>query len=170
MNIHSWFNLVASLMLIGYSGTAQADDLKRDYEATTPLPQTGRLTIRRSISALPADQLFDRCPAQSRLEEFAESTRFLVMVCRDDRDALKKFWIQKTKKTGTITRLTGQDQPRSQPTPFASGDYRVLIYADGAKPSQLNAYLESYNAKTRKAGRAEALLYHYSKFYDRRPR
>ena len=115
----------------------------------------------------PASQRFDRCPAQSHLEQFAESTSFLVMVCRDDRDNLKKFWIQKAKKSGKITRLTAEDQPNSQPSRWTSGAYSVAIYADGRNPEKLNAYLESYNTQT-KQGRAEALIYHYSRFYDRR--
>ena len=154
------------LLMIGAMG-AQAEDFKRDYTFSAPLPHTRRVTIRKVIQALPVSQLFDRCPVQSRLEEFAESTSFLVMVCRDDRNALKKFWIQKAKKSGKITRLTAEDKPNSQPSRWTIGDYSVAIYADGRNPEKLNAYLESYNTQT-KQGRAEALIYHYSQFYDRR--
>lgn len=153
--------------LIGMAGSAIAGDFKRDYEPTVPLAQTGQLTVRKPIRDLPAKSLFNRCPTVSHLEEFAESTHFLVMVCRDDRNDLKKYWIQKTKKTGKILRLTARDAPRSQPSRWKNGDYTVDLYSDGRRPEQLNAYVESYNTKTQQ-GQAEALLYHYSKFYDRR--
>lgn len=155
------------LALIVIAGSAIAGDFKRDYEPTAPLAQTGRLTIRKPIQVLPAKSLFDRCPAVSHLEEFAESTQFLIMVCRDDRNDLKKYWIQKTRKTGKVLRLTARDAPQSQPSGWKNGGYTVYLYSDGRQPEQLNAYVESYNTKTQQ-GQAEALLYHYSKFYDRR--
>jgi hypothetical protein len=164
-----WFPLVSSLLLLtAFPGLAQAGEMKRDYEFSTPLPQTKRVTIRRPIAALPANQRFDRCPAQSRLEEFAESTSFLVMVCRDDRNNMKRFWIQKAKKTGAITKLTWLMERGDPYRGWTSGDYSVSIYADGRNPEKLNAYLESFNTRT-KQGKAEALIYHYSRVYDRRP-
>lgn len=150
-------------VLIGGLESAIAGDLKRDYDFKTPLPQTQRLTIRKSILALPATRLFERCPAHSHVEEFAESTHFLVMVCRDDQDNLKKYWIQKTKQTAKIIRLTARDQPRSEPSNWKNGDDEVYLYKDGL--GHLNAYLESYNSKTQQRW-AEALLYHYWQFYD----
>jgi len=151
-------------VLTGGLGSAIAGDFKRDYEPKIPLPQTQRLTIRKSIRALPATRLFDRCPTNSHLEEFAESTHFLVMVCRDDRDALKKYWIQKTKQTAKVIRLTARDEPRSQPSLWKNGDDEVDLYKDGV--GKLNAYFQAYNTKTQQ-GWAEALLYHYWQFYDR---
>ncbi|MEI6428279.1 MAG: hypothetical protein WCO45_07810 [Pseudanabaena sp. ELA607] len=136
--------------------------MHRDYEYETPLPQTGKVTIRLPIQDLPSAKLFESCPKKSYLEEFGESTHYLVMICRDQKNDLKKYWLQKTKKTGRILRLTAQDQPRSQPSLWKSGDYEVMLYKDGR--GQGNAYLESYNMKTQK-GRGEALLYYYSKFY-----
>jgi len=87
---------------------------------------------------------------------------FLVIVCRDRRDNLQKYWIQKTKKTGKILRLTTKDEPNSQPSLWKNGDYQVTIYADGI--GRGNAYFESFNMK-KQNGRAEALIYHYDKFY-----
>ena len=137
--------------------------VKRDYEYKTPLPQTGRVTIRLPIQNLPVASLFESCPKKSHLQEFAESSNYLVMVCRDQANNLQKYWLQKTKKTGKVIRLTAQDRPNSQPSLWKSGDYQVTLYADGI--GRGNAYLESYNLKTQK-GRSEALLYHYSKFYS----
>jgi hypothetical protein len=140
--------------------------IKRDYEASTPLPQTKQLTIRQPLKELPSDRLFAKCPANSQLTEFAESNNFLVMVCREGGDrGLTKHWLQKSKKTGKQTQLKAQDRPNSQPSTWKSGDYEASINSDGAKPNLVNAYLESYNTKT-KQGRSEALIYHYAKSYD----
>jgi hypothetical protein len=165
MKAQHGFSFILGFMLITFcQPCAIASDFNRDYEFSTPLPQTGKVTIRQPIQALPAKSLFDRCPVKSHLEAFAESTHFLVMVCRDNSNDLKKYWIQKTLKTGKVLRLTAEDKPHSQPANWTHGDYSVSIYADGARPELTNAYLESYNTKTQQ-GRAEALLYHYSTFY-----
>jgi hypothetical protein len=168
MKIHHYFctitfstALIATAILPGFAQT-----IKRDYETSTPLPQTKLVTIRQPLKALPSDRLFAKCPANSQLTEFAESNNFLVMVCREGGDrGLTKHWLQKSKKTGKQTQLKAQDQPNSQPSAWKSGDFEVSIYADGAKPTLINAYLESYNTKT-KQGRSEALIYHYSTYYD----
>ncbi|CAN1211416.1 DUF928 domain-containing protein [Tumidithrix helvetica PCC 7403] len=165
MKIQHCFRFLFGIALIaGYQPSAIADEFKRDYDFSTPLPQTGKVTIRKPLEALPLKSLFDRCPAKSHLEEFAQSTHFLVMICRDDTNDLKKYWIQKALKNGKVRKLIAEDRPNSQPVAWQSEDYKVSIYADGARPESLNAYLESYNTKTQQ-GRAEALLYHYSKFY-----
>ncbi len=165
-NKQHYFHFTLGLVLaVGLQLPAIAFDIKRDYEFSTPLPQTGQVTIRQSLGALPATKLFQRCPGNSRLQEFAESTRYLVIVCRDTRNNLKKYWIQQEKKTGKILRLTAQDQPNSQPSGWAKGNEQFFLYADGR--GRINAYLEVYNMKNQ-TGWAEALLYHYSQFYDRR--
>ena len=144
-----------------------AQTIKRDYETSTPLPQTKQVTIRQPLQALPSDRLFAKCPDRSQLTEFAESNNFLVMVCREGGDrGLTKHWLQKSKKTGKQMQLKAQDRPNSQPSAWKSGDYEVSIYSDGARPNLINAYLESYNTKT-KQGRSEALIYHYATYYDR---
>lgn len=167
MSIKNYLITVLGMAIVAsYQPQAIAEfTIKRDYEYQTPLPQTGKVTIRLPIQDLPVASLFESCPKQSYLQEFAESTHFLVMVCRDQKNDLKKYWLQKTKKTGKILRLTAQDQPYSQPSLWKSGDYQVNLYADGI--GQGNAYVESYNMKTEQ-GRGEALLYHYSKFYGSR--
>ena len=159
-------NIVVSMALIGsYQPNAIAQEFKRDYEYKTPIPKTGQVTIRKPIQDVPTKALFESCPPKSYIYDLAESTNFLVMVCRDRTNDLRKYWIQKNKKTGKISRLSAQDQPNSQPALWESGDYSVYLYIDGV--GRGNAYLESYNKKS-KQGRAEALLYHYSKVYDRR--
>jgi hypothetical protein len=165
MLLKNW--LIAGLgiaLVASYQSSAIAEfTIKRDYEYKTPLPQTGRVTIRLPIQDLPVASLFESCPKNSYLQDFAESSHYLVMVCRDQSNNLQKYWLQKTKKTGKVLRLTTQDLPNSQPSLWPSGDYQVTLYADGI--GRGNAYLDSYNMKTQK-GRSEALLYHYSKFYN----
>jgi hypothetical protein len=169
MKIHHYFCTIAfsSALITLAIAPAFAQTIKRDYETSTPLPQTKQVTIRQPLQALPSDRLFAQCPANSQLTEFAESNNFLVMVCREGGDrGLTKHWLQKSKKTGKQTQLVAQDRPNIQPSTWKSGDYEVSIYSDGARPNLINAYLESYNTKT-KLGRSEALIYHYSKSYDR---
>ena len=165
MLLKNW--LIAGLgitLIASYHPNAISEfTIKRDYEYKTPLPQTGRVTIRLPIQDLPVASLFESCPKKSYLQDFAESSHYLVIVCRDQSNNLLKYWLQKTKKTGKVLRLTTQDLPNSQPSLWKSGDYQVTLYADGI--GQGNAYVESYNMKTEK-GRSEALLYHYSKFYN----
>jgi hypothetical protein len=168
MKIHHYFcTITFSAALISTAiSPGLAQTIKRDYETTTPLPQTNRVTIRQPLQALPSDRLFAKCPMNSQLTEFAESNNFLVMVCREGGDrGLTKHWLQKNKKTGKQMQLKAQDQPSSQPSTWKSGDFEVSISADGAKPTLINAYIESYNTKT-KQGRSEALIYHYSTHYN----
>jgi hypothetical protein len=163
MKIRYIFSFASSLALFAaFQSSAIAGEIIRDYEFSTPLPQTGKVTVRQPIESLPLKSLFDRCPTKSHLEAFAQSTHFLVMVCRDDVNDLKKYWIQKSIKNGKVRKITAQDLPNSQPVAWQSEDYAVSIYADSARPELSNAYIESFNTKTQK-GRAEALLYYYSK-------
>lgn len=157
--------LFGTLLVASYQPFAIADAVfTRDYEFSTPIPTTGKVTIRKPIQGLPAKSLFASCPAKSELQEFAKSTSFLVMICRDQKNVLQKYWIQKNKKTGSVVSLTARDLLNSQPSVWKSGNYQVYLYHDGRNPQLINAYLESYNMKTKK-GRAEALLYYYSKFH-----
>ncbi len=158
-------SLFGTLLIASYQPFVIADDIfKRDYDFSTPIPATGKVTIRKPIQDLPKKSLFASCPVKSDLQDFAESHSFLVMICRDQKNVLQKYWIQKNKKTGSVVHLTARDLLNSQPSVWKSGNYQVYLYHDGRNPQLINAYLESYNMKTKK-GRAEALLYYYSKFH-----
>ena len=104
----NWLMAFLGIALVAsYQPSAIAEfTIKRDYEYQTPLPQTGKVTIRLPIQDLPADSLFESCPKKSYLQDFAESSHYLVMVCRDKTNKLKKYWLQKTIKTGKVLRLT----------------------------------------------------------------
>ncbi len=142
-----------------------AEEIQRDYPFEKPISVTGRLTQRLSLVKLPAAKQFKKCPKTTQLVEYAESTSFQVMICADEKDSRSnKFWLQKSKKTGKLTQIAARPDLNAPGALWEAGDYRVMIYADGARPNTVNAYLESYNLKT-KRGRGEALLYHYSIFY-----
>lgn len=166
MQTNLFLNVIfGTLLVASYQPLAIAQEsFKRDYEFSTPISKTGKVTIRKPIQDLPAKSIFTSCPSKSSLQDFAESSSFLVMICRDQKNKAQKYWIQKNKKTGSILRLTAKDLPNSQPALWRSGDYQVYIYHDGRNPELINAYLESYNTKT-KQGRGEALLYYYSYNY-----
>jgi hypothetical protein len=90
------------------------------------------------------------------------------MICADNNASRNlKYWMQKSEKTNKLTQITARPDPTGPGVLWESGDYRVTIYADGARPNTVNAYLESFNRKTRR-GLGEALLYHYSLFYPNR--
>ncbi|MDX2256325.1 MAG: hypothetical protein NW214_12485 [Pseudanabaenaceae cyanobacterium bins.39] len=161
------FHMIFSYGLLVMPSMAIAVEVNRDYEYQTPIPAIKQVTIRKPLSALPRQKLFAPCLGQSTLTEFAESTNFLVMVCRDRLNPSQKFWIQKNKVTGRIISLKAEDKPRSQPVPWESGNYTFSLYADGV--GRGNAYLEIYNTKT-KIMVGEALLYHYDNYYRKNNR
>jgi hypothetical protein len=144
--------------------SALAQEIRRDIPFNQPIPATGRVTQRLPLAQLPTAKRFTNCPNSTKLVEYAESSHFQVMICADKKDPNKfKYWMQKSKKTNKLTQIAARPDPNSQSVLWESGDYRAMIYADGRQPELINAYLESYNLKTKK-GVGEALLYHYSVF------
>jgi hypothetical protein len=164
-----FYQVLAGLTVLSlWSTSTLADEIRRDVPFNQPIPATGRLTQRLPLTQLPAAKRFTNCPNSTKLVEYAESSHFQVMICADKKDANKfKYWMQKSKKTNKLTQIAARPDPNSQSVLWESGDYRAMIYADGARPNTINAYLESYNLKTKK-GLGEALLYHYSTFYGNR--
>jgi hypothetical protein len=156
-----------TLLTLGCA-SALAQEIRRDYPFDRPIPATGRVTQRLSITQLPSTKLFANCPSSTKLVEYAESSHFQVMICADNKASRNlKYWMQKSKKTNKLTQIAARPDPTGPEVLWKSGDYRVMIYADGARPNTVNAYLESFNRKTRR-GLGEALLYHYSLFYPNR--
>lgn len=164
-----FYCVLAGLTVLTACGTsAVAEELQRDFPFNQPIPETGRVTQRLPLNQLPAAKLFSKCPESTKLAQYAESSHFQVIICTDKKAARSfKYWIQKSKRTNKISQIIARTDPNSLESVWESGDYRVMIYADGARPDTINAYLESYNRKTQK-GIAEALLYHYSLFYSSR--
>ena len=156
---------LGALVLAIAADGAIALEMVRDYEYKTPIPATKQVTIRKNISDLPQNKLFEPCRLNSYLHDFAESSNYLIMVCPGQGNDLRKYWSQKDKVTGNVLRLVAEDKPRSQPSLWKSGDLSLSLYFDGV--GRGNAYLEVYNLKAQQ-GYGEALLYHYRKVYERR--
>lgn len=138
---------------------AQAS-MQRDYDVTTPLPSTGQVTIRGSIRTIQPDQLIADCPTDSAPYALAESTNYRVQICSEEYDPwLPKYYIGQAKDGSGELRITSADQRAAQQLIFENAGYTYVIYRDGARPEQMNAYLEVYSPTGQ--GYAEALWYLY---------
>ncbi|MBD2310339.1 hypothetical protein H6G20_01405 [Desertifilum sp. FACHB-1129] len=150
--------------------TFQADsdnpNYLRDYEPTEPLPATGRVTIRGDARPLDPSNLFTTCPTDTGLYAYAESTNYEIIICSEEFSPdVPKTYISQAKDGSGSLRIVSQDRDSAYRLTFSNGGYTYSLYRDGARPEQLNAYLEvtEPNGKTY----AEALLYLYE--YTRRP-
>lgn len=134
--------------------------IQKDYAATVPLPSTGRVTIRDSIRNLDLSQLIAECPADSAPYAFAESTNYRVQICSQEYDPwLPKYYIGQAKDGSGELRITSSDLDEARQLIFRHEGYTYIIYRDGARPEQVNAYLEVYTPNGENY--AEALLYLY---------
>jgi hypothetical protein len=138
-------------------------DYLRDYNSTTPLPETGRVTVRADIASFALDRLITDCPTDTALYAFAESSNYRIQVCSEEYDPwLPKYYIGRAKEGGDELRLINKNTSEAQQLIFRNGDYIYTLYRDGARPERINAYLEIYSATDRKTY-AEALVYLYEK-------
>lgn len=87
------------------TGSYSPKVIQRDYEVDSPLPITGQTTILNFINNLNACQMFQACPENSQLIEFAESENFLVQIClKDTNNDSTVFWMGYAKDgRGSIT-------------------------------------------------------------------
>lgn len=134
----------------------------RDYGWTTPLPETGKVTIRRNLTDLSSNQVFKPCPAYSALYAFAESTNYQVEVCTKEHtlNVPKYYFGQAKDGSGKLT-IVNENQDEASQLIFKNNGYTYDIFRDGAKPEQINAYLEVKQPDNKIY--AEALLYLYEK-------
>jgi hypothetical protein len=138
-------------------------NLLRDYDPMSPLPETGRVTLRADIANVNSDRLITDCPTDTALYAFAESSNYRVQICSEEYDPwLPKYYIGRAKDGGDELRLVNKNAYESRQLMFRNGDYRYTLYRDGARPEQMNAYLEIYSPDDRKTY-AEALVYLYEK-------
>jgi hypothetical protein len=134
--------------------------VQRDYDFRTPLPSTGQVTIRGSIRTIQLDQLIADCPTDSAPYALAESTNYRVQVCSEEYDPwLPKYYIGQAKDGSGELRITSTDVNAARQLIFENAGYTYVIYRDGARPNQINAYLEVYSPSGQ--GYAEALWYLY---------
>jgi hypothetical protein len=139
---------------------AESAEIRRDYEFKTPLPATGRVTIRSHIRSLDASRLIADCPKNSLPYAFAESSNYQVQICSAENDREQpKYFILRAKNGGNVQRITSADAEAARQLIFRHQDHTYVIYRDGAVPEKLNAYLEIFSPDGR--GFAEALLYLY---------
>lgn len=142
------------------SGLATSGAIQRDYESTAPLPNTGQVTIRDDIRNLELDRLITDCPTDSSPYAFAESTNYRVQICSQEYDPwLPKYYIGVAKDSSGELKITNTDAAEARQLIFKNAGYTYLIDRDGARPEQLNAYLEVHRPDG--SNYAEALLYLY---------
>lgn len=165
MKGRSIFSLIMSLTILSVSSLPiSAQEIKKHYEATTPLPGIGRVTIRDNIRNLPTNRIFRKCPSNSMIIEFAESKSYLVIICSDENDHnLPKYWIERRKNGGSDL-IVNASSNTNEPATYKRGEYSYWIYSDGIHPEKMNAYLQRYNRNTQR-GSAEALLFYYNRGY-----
>ncbi len=168
MKTRSRLSLIGSILMVGATALPSfAQIIKRDYDFQTPVPLISRITIRDNIRNLPKSKLFTRCPDKTVLLEYAESSKYSIMICSDEKNTRQeKYWIQNAKNGSGKLTLTAFVYTTGAPF-YKYGDeiFSILTDDDGIKPVKFNAYLERYNSKT-KIGSAEALLYHYHRYYQ----
>jgi hypothetical protein len=140
--------------------TADRSTIQQDYAATAPLPSTGQVTVRDHIRNLDSDRLIVDCPADSAPYAFAESTNFEVQICSEEYDPWQpKYYISQAKDRSSGLRITSSNPEEARQLIFRNKGYTYVIYRDGARPDQQNAYLEVYTPDGDNF--AEALLYLY---------
>ncbi|NJR65089.1 MAG: hypothetical protein HC772_06850 [Leptolyngbyaceae cyanobacterium CRU_2_3] len=134
--------------------------IDRDYDFSTPIASTGKLTVRERIRTVDTDKLIASCPTDTAPYALAESTHYRVQICSGEYDPqLPKYYIGQAKDGSGELRITSADLDEARQLVFKNGDYTYTLYRDSARPEQNNAYLEIYmpNGKSY----AEALFYLY---------
>lgn len=135
-------------------------DLQQDYAPTTPLPATGKVTIRDHIRNLDPERLITNCPADSAPYAFAESTHYRVQICSEEYDPwLPKYYLGQAKDGSGEIRITNSNVAEARQLIFKSSGYTYVLYRDAAQPEQVNAYLQVFTPDG--DSYAEALLYFY---------
>jgi hypothetical protein len=138
---------------------ASQPSLNQDYGSTTPLPQTGQVTIRNDIRNLDLNQLIAPCPSDSSPYAFAESTNYRVQICSAEYDPWQpKYYIGQAKENREELTITSTDPAAARQLVFKHAGYTYVLYRDGRTVAS-NAYLQVFTPSGE--GYAEALLYFY---------
>ncbi|MBD3885082.1 hypothetical protein IFO70_25455 [Phormidium tenue FACHB-886] len=141
------------------SGTA-IGEIERDYGLTTPIASTGKVTVRDRIRYIDTDQLITPCPTDTAPYALAESTHYRIQICSGEYDPqLPKYYIGQAKDGSGELRITNSDLKEARQLIFKNDDYTYVLYQDGARPEETNAYLEVHEPDGESY--AEALLYLY---------
>ncbi len=133
---------------------------QQDYDSNSPIPATGKVTIRNDIRSLDVSQLIADCPADSAPYAFAESTNYRVQICSQEYDPWQpKYYIGQAKDGSGELRITSDRPEEARQLIFKSQGYTYILYRDGRRPELINAYLEVYTPNGKNY--AEALWYLY---------
>lgn len=135
-------------------------EIDRDYDLTTPIATTGKMTVRDRIRYIDTDQLITDCPTDTAPYALAESTHYRVQICSEEFDPqLPKYYIGQAKDGSGELRITSTNLDEARQLVFKNDDYTYVLYQDSNRPDQTNAYLEVYTPDG--ASYAEALFYLY---------
>ena len=135
----------------------------RDYNFSTPLPQTGKVTIRRSLREFKQNRMFKACPANSELYAFAESTNYQVEICTKEHTLKQpKYYLSRAKNGSSSLTIKSNDEDAAYQLIFQNNGYTYSIYRDGgSSKNPINAYLEVTRPDGKTFG--EALIYLYER-------
>lgn len=116
---------------------------KADYDFSTPIPQIGRTTIRRSLAEFDRTQMVAPCPPDTVLLTAAESTNYHIQICSAEDDPTQPAYYMGFAKDGSgDIVIPASDRQAARQNVFRNGNYTYSIYADGRAPERMNAYLE----------------------------
>lgn len=135
----------------------------RDYNFSTPLPQTGKVTIRRTLAEFKQNRMFKACPANSELYAFAESTNYQVEICTKEHTLKQpKYYLSRAKNGSSSLTIKSNDEDAAYQLIFQNNGYTYSIYRDGgSSKNPINAYLEVTRPDGKTFG--EALIYLYER-------
>lgn len=138
----------------------------RDYGFSTPLPQTGKVTIRQTLRKFKPNRMFKPCPANSNLYAYAESTNYQVEICTKENTLNQpKYYLSRSKNGKSSLTITSNDEDAAYQLIYNNNGYTYSIYRDGGGPhNAINAYLEVTRPDGKTFG--EALLYLYERSID----
>lgn len=138
--------------LVRDPGSYSTSRVIRDYQESSPLPDTGQTTIYRLLDELDRSQMFAPCPEGSRLLEFAETTNFLVQTCLSETGGKSPvFWMGFAKDgRGSLTLKINQNFEFWNGSTYYSLERGVWGENSYILVGQPNGTLE-----------AEAMLYYY---------
>jgi hypothetical protein len=135
-------------------------EIERDYALTAPIATTGKITERDRIRYVDADRLITPCPTDTAPYALAESTHYRIQICSEEYDPqMPKYYIGQAKDGSGEMRITSSNLDEARQLVFKNANYTYVLYQDGARSDQTNAYLEVYAPDGKSY--AEALFYLY---------
>lgn len=138
-------------------------DQLTDYDYKTPLPSTGRVTIRQDLNAFDRQKMLTSCPSSSQLYGWAESRNYFIQICAVN--GIPRYWISRQKSQRNLLIFEDKNSNSTRQLVFRKNDRNYILYRDGrganCSKNGGNAYLEIYQRTPQKVSLLlkEALLY-----------